>query len=457
MVSYVLVGSAILLVVGNAMKWMIDRLWDDPAPPGEPPQPPSAPPRPPPPAALAGDPPTFRVVALGLEGAGKTVLLASMFHRLRSLPDTPAIAGAASWRARLAAHQRDLAGDRRYYFAASGFEQDRWLTDVYRYVSDPDAAWPAPTQVGEPREFVFDCRALDGRGDEHTVFRVVYLDYAGDILEQEEAQTARRSLLENVAGADAVLVVVDAPRVCQAMDGEPAGDDYLRRMGPTLRLAGKASCPVQLVVTKWDAVAERVAAPGDDVALGSVAERLMSDGGFWMLRHAHRHRGLRTIPVSAVGPDFAAPDADGAMVKRSDGSIEPYNVELPLFAVLPDVLALAERSLDADVRRDLALDLRGRMLRGAEIVQTVLTSPIGARVRHALAAVIGDSAMQLLIEMCVRRQSDELPPSGGRAAAASDDELVRRLRGDVVAHMQRVVSRLEGRLGSSIPEPELWA
>jgi len=176
----------------------------------------------------------------------------------------------------------------------------------------------------------------------------------------------------------------------------------------------------------------------------------MQCASFAALVEARRRRRLRMIPVSAVGHDFATLDEKGKVVKRDGGWIDPIYVDVPLCAVLPDALALAERSLPASEREQLVDDIRDGLRRHApDIAREVLLGPLAARVRNALKAVVGEGLVNLLIEIVVRREARAVQPDEGGAGDAAQD-CDQRLRGDVVEHMQRVVVRLEGRLPSSI-------
>src|SRR5216110_1235510 len=80
--------------------------------------------------AAAQEVPTFRVVALGPRGSGKTLLLASMYHQMQTQSG-------------------------RGWFLTAPYEQvvllNQWFTDV----ADPARDWPSGTSVGETRDFTF--------------------------------------------------------------------------------------------------------------------------------------------------------------------------------------------------------------------------------------------------------------------------------------------------------------
>jgi hypothetical protein len=372
----------------------------------------------------SSDVPTFRVVALGLEGAGKTVLMASQFHTFRP------VAG------------------RRYFFHG-GFEQNLFLAALYRKVRDTSAPWPPATHIGDTRRLLFDCKAHERTLNERTVFRISYLDYAGEMFEPNgDPSTPTAELEASIDDAHALLVIIDGWRVRQLLRDEPDGQDYFdRRLWPLLGLAYSALCPVQLIVTKWDLVRSGGDPADDDDLLRRVGRRLTAHGTIKQLVHVHcqRHEEVRLIPVSAVGPEFAEL-RDGRVIKRSDGMLDPIHVDVPLCAVIPDVLKRVEQSLDPSVRGTLEDEIDRRPFEDAAAIATsVLSSPVGRLLRNALAGAVGDAVVELFVESLVRsRRRGTQPPRD------DDETKTQRLRDGVIEDMRRVVEQLEDRLPSSI-------
>lgn len=182
---------------------------------------------------LSASVPAFKVVALGLPGSGKTVLLASMFHELDH-----------------------LAPGRSFYLDATP-EQRVALNGVYRTVSDTRREWPRSTRIAELTDYVFNCVALDDDGARHHLLDVVYLDYAGELLEHapETGRSSFQELQGHIRSAQALLGLLDGQRILQLLRGEPAGHDYLQfELRSLLGLLQSARAPVQLVITKWDLV-----------------------------------------------------------------------------------------------------------------------------------------------------------------------------------------------------------
>jgi len=396
------------------------------------------PPAPPPP-----DAPVLRVVALGLEGAGKTVLLASQFHTLS-----------------------ETAHNRRFFLDAE-WEQENYLARMYASVSDTSAPWPKATRIADLEDFLFSCMAHDRMGAERTLFQISYLDYAGELLESESldepddlmqprsgGRSAVNELKEKVQNAHALLLILDGRRMLQLLRNEHEGHDYFdRRLAPLLAVARRAECPVQLILTKWDLV-RTFSDAGDQELLRQVQGRLMSYGRVRLLVQAqvHRHEEVRLIPVSAVGSGFADQDPQGRMIKRADGKLEPFNVEVPLCAVLPDVLRHLERALDASIRHGIEQEIRRHKRRDAPaIVGSVLTSPAGETLQKALGGVVGDQIVKLFVDLLVRSNLPDAAPSGYRDEhRQSDEEQAQQLRTEVLGDMRGIVERLKLGLPSSI-------
>jgi double-GTPase-like protein len=288
--------------------------------------------------------PTFKVVALGLPGSGKTVLLASMFHELDH-----------------------IAPGRSFYLDTTP-EQRVALNGVYRTVSDPRRDWPRATRLAELTAYAFNCVALDEDGGRHHLLDVVYIDYAGELLEHtpEAGRSSFQELQSHIRSAQALLGLLDGQRILQLLRGERAGHDYLQfEVRSQLGLMQSAQAPVQLVITKWDLVRGFGEPPDADdrLRLDCVISALMAYDHVRGLVYSSPNQLVRLIPVSAVGRGFAELAEDGSVVKRSGGTVRPMNVDVPLCAVVPDLFRQVERSIDDDARRKLEESLR-RSLKG---------------------------------------------------------------------------------------------
>lgn len=375
--------------------------------------------------------PTFRVVALGTSGSGKTVLLASMFHKLNHL--TP----------------------ERSFYLESGAEQRVALGRIYSTVSDTSKPWPRGTRTGETREFLFDCVAVDRDNARLPVLRMSYLDYAGELLEveQEEGSTALDDLAERIAGANALLGMIDGHRMLQLLRGEAAGRNYFQHaLQPMFGFMQGASCPIHLVLTKWDLVRDFGEPEDADEAyrLNSVIEALLEFEHIKALVYVHsKNQIVRLIPVSAVGPSFVQINDAGHVSKLPDGTLRPTNVEVPLAAVLPDLFSQVERSLDDSARKRIDTEMRRNLRKHVPaIAASLLARPAAAALRAAMPGY-GSLAMSLFIE--ARAPLDQLVAPIFQSGSDLEKELAsqQRLRAIVMNDFKRTLLRFEAVLPNS--------
>lgn len=345
-------------------------------------------------AAAAGPPhariavdtgvPTFNVIALGAQETGKTVLLASMYHRLST-------------------ELRDGG-----FRIQTSLDQAVHLNNLYAALRDPARDWPPGTLLGETRSFGFDCvGSVDDA--EHPVFRFNYLDYAGELVgggggtastlgEQEDQQ---RDLEERLRAAHAVFGIIDGQRMVEFLRGQPRGLLYLENsINPMLGALRQARCPVHFIITKWDLfdAVETLRGLDENARLAAVRKELLAQAAIYNLveRRRRERRMVRLIPVSAIGRQFATVDENGHMVKRPDGRLHPVNVEMPLCAVIPDLFAQIAADLAESVRRRIAAQSR-EMARlspaqAASAVGRFLARPAGLALRVAADLAVGRNA-----------------------------------------------------------------
>jgi Double-GTPase 1 len=360
--------------------------------------------------------PTFRVVALGVAGSGKTVFLASMFHRLH------------------------IASPGGSYFLETAADDRVRLNSLFQQVERTDLPWPRGTRVGETREFTFDCMAVRG-AEKRKVLSLNYLDYAGELLEAEqEGPHALADLARRISEAHALLAIIDGHRVLQCLRGEPAGQQYFRStIQPMIGFLAAATCPIHFVLTKWDLVRDFGEPPHttDDERLRMVRDQLcyQAEIGPIVERQNSGSRVVRLIPVSAVGDGFVRLDHSGNIVKVADRTPRPTNLEVPLSAVLPDLFKQAEAAL--------AASRRARRVATGEIaaaIAQVLSVPAGMLLQTALhigtAGIYSDAIAATFVDWMRR-------PAQDGEAAEQNRNLVRQLRTDVLKEFEFTVNRLE--------------
>jgi hypothetical protein len=391
--------------------------------------------------------PTFRVVALGTSGAGKTVLLASMFHELNHVTRT------------------------RSYELDTRIEDRMTLSGIHQQVSDSSRPWPSATgrSLAETREFVFDCVGRDDRGRRRSVARISYLDFAGVLLE-DGAHTdsdAFRRLLGAVENASALLVLIDGRRVRQLLDNDPSARSYFTHtMGTMLALAQRSTCPMHFVITKWDLLQDMPVLRGLDDAtrLDRVVDALTAHPQIAALVYAAGPgRIVRMIPVSSVGPAFVELDRSGRVVKRADGELQPTNVDVPLAAVVPDIFRQVEAELDTSARRSLQQGVAGlgSAARGlASRFGSLLSGPVGIAMQVAMGSYfgpVGDGVSALFVDWAGRRQdADVIAASNYREQQDQQLALVRSVRARVLDDFTRAVHRIEDHYPTSLLHSGHW-
>ncbi|GAA2861500.1 hypothetical protein Acy02nite_58040 [Actinoplanes cyaneus] len=260
--------------------------------------------------------PTFKVVMVGGQRAGKTALLAMMYEEL----------------------SRDRGNARGYLLRCQDPEQQEELVANARRVAEAGAVWPPKTALDEIEEYTFTCRISN-----EPVLDVHYWDYAGDLYEQpsRESRSLRRKLHRVVKQADALLLAVDGEIVLKAMLGREAfgvdpGDaaTVLKRMTENLFYVGSDDRDqvAHLLITKWDLFESR------GIPLTAVRDFLLAEMDIRELI-AHRTVPVRLIPVASTGHEVTPEThTDGVitMVKQRDRPRSPINLSVLLTALLPD-------------------------------------------------------------------------------------------------------------------------
>jgi hypothetical protein len=383
------------------------------------------------------EPPTFRILALGGSGSGKTVFLSSMFHELD--------------------HASPL---RRYYLDTSAQERIL-LSEIYSTVSDTSKPFPKGTTRSAMRQFVFDCVAVDrATRVKAPVLRVSYLDYAGELLErsQEGGATAFDDLVAEINAADSLLGIIDGYRVWQLLRGIPAGETYFRNtLQPVFGFMARAACPIQFVLTKWDLV-RNFGEPSDadeQDRLDRVIDALMEFEHFSALVNDDgRNQVVRLIPVSAVGSGFAQV-VQGEVSKKPGATMRPYNVDAPFSAVLPDLFKQVEATLDTGTLKRLRDEARAAFqAHRLDAIAAALTRPAIRAAQTLLATAYGVTLGPRLTTTYMQWMAAPVEVTAADLEKQTDTtkrDLAQRqhLRALVMEDFDRTVLRLEAALPKS--------
>lgn len=275
------------------------------------------------------------ILMLGFSGSGKTLMLASLYH----------------------------------YFAHGGPAGIRFITDnasngvlvrLAAQIRDtPGGYFPAGTRAAETRQWSFKVRVESG-AQEANAFTLAYLDYAGRYVESLLGPGADDPPDEKferaVADADVLMGVIDGEQLRRLMaEGyNPGIVGSIERLLNILVRARQRN--IHLVISKWDLMRGPGGAYYTIADVINVLDRI-SDA-FRYFRQNPRLGKLRIIPVSALGVNgFVSPGkmADGAMTRTPGVPWRPWNIQVPFFCAIPDI-----------IRYDLArIDGRSADARGA--------------------------------------------------------------------------------------------
>lgn len=259
----------------------------------------------------------LNISAIAPSGAGKTVYLASMYRNL-SL-------------------QRPQLG----FYLKTDHCTSISLSETYELVADPQRAWPAGT-VGEGKEWVFEVTAPTPTA-EFTPISLSYFDYQGGLLTDSRLGRELADDAARLRAADAILVLFDGHKILSLLRGKRDGFRYIDfHLTSTFEIVQQSRCPVHFVVTKWDLLAPHF-------EFGAVRDRLLEEDSFCTsvaARSKSSMAPMRLIPVSSVGSGFAVPGEEGRM-RKTGARLEPFQVDIPVLSVLPDLLQTAFRELEA--------------------------------------------------------------------------------------------------------------
>ncbi|WP_255950545.1 TRAFAC clade GTPase domain-containing protein [Streptomyces odontomachi] len=292
---------------------------------------------------------------MGLPGAGKTVLLASIYNRFQ----TPA-------------------GGRSYYLEASD-AQARDLNAAFHRINDTSAPWPAGTSTGEFNQFYFAAAAPVRGSGFHRAFTIRYTEYAGELLVANSQDGGRNQglLQDALSEAHAVMALLDGYDVLRSINGVSNAKGRLQYAVSTFVNALRhVDSSVSFVVTKWDLLQQT--GRTDAELVDEVRDLLWSNDAFrWLVERQDAEFTVRLFPVSAVGPGFATVDDAGQVIKTAAATTRPTGVTLPFVSVLPDLFDRTEVAARhrARLHRQHTQEARARQQQ-AELRFNVLTSAL---------------------------------------------------------------------------------
>jgi hypothetical protein len=348
---------------------------------------------------------TYDIIVLGAMGSGKTVFLASMYHRLCGQEDTT------------------------QFFLYAPPPQKKMLLAKYEEIidtKDASSPWPTATRREELPAFTFTCRVRTGEQKIHDAFQFNYWDYAGGMItnldEGEAGERFSDTIEARFPKAHALLGILDGHKIFALMTDVPIKADPItsdiRYILPEME---NNENPAHFIITKWDVLESKF-------TLQQVRD--------WLLQNIPRLRQfidskkskgtpIRFIPVSSVGVNFADPkieDGVMSMVKKPGAIPHPLNVEMPLACVIPDKLKVELQKLKEEEERT----------RNASVVvapKLGFFAWLGKVVSGAINVIQTRLPPELRLSDSSLRRLTQLLTSGARAgeatAAAESERLLR--------------------------------
>jgi hypothetical protein len=258
-----------------------------------------------------------KILMVGHSGSGKTLLLASLYHHF------------------------SLGGKAGIRFVANE-ESNRKLVGLADAISDPSRDLPPSTRVTERWKFTVQVASSDQKAD---AFTLEYLDYAGgsidrmlDSPDSPHAAEFDQELKGELKSTDVLMGVLDGDQIAKLMAGNREAR-IVRGIHHLLNILIQTEHRnIHLVITKWDSIQ---GPGGAHYTISDVRQRLDQElNAFQHFReNPWLETSMRIIPVSALGVNgFAYRSPDGSMARRQGTPWMPWNVAVPFFSAIPDIL-----------------------------------------------------------------------------------------------------------------------
>ncbi|MDM3861615.1 MAG: hypothetical protein PT118_17660 [Aphanizomenon gracile PMC644.10] len=251
---------------------------------------------------------SYKIVALGASGAGKTVFLSSLYKELSTQ------------------------GKYGFYVDVENRNQQKKLNQIYTQIIT-GTTWPAGTKYSEFSEWKFTCRVKTEDLNDYPACDFTYYDYSGGRLTDTSYDEEFDILVRQ---ADTLLGLLDGQKISELLTetNSFASNTLLKIDLPSIiKQMQKSTVPIHFIITKWDILSQKF-------TLKQVRDYLMKFDEFQEII-THRSKigsPVRLIPVSSIGSKFAQLQPDGSMKKISGAVPQPYYTEVPIACVFPDGL-----------------------------------------------------------------------------------------------------------------------
>jgi len=262
---------------------------------------------------------TVKVLVLGDSGSGKTTMLAALYYTF--------------------VHDSSTGIRFRTDNASHGL-----LMDHVQAIKARDTGFPAGTATSRTWRFSVQVASHVARS---TAFTLEYLDYPGIFLQNWSRSEATlvgeppdERFEQAMAESDVLMGILDGAEIRKLMRGTSDQDALsgINWLLTTLVRAEKRN--IHLMVTKWDLLRGE---NGESYQPGQIVDRLRQESfefrSFW---DDSQRGGVRIIPVAALGTNgFVEPKDPSnpkAMQKVQGKDWEPWQVTVPFYCIVPDII-----------------------------------------------------------------------------------------------------------------------
>lgn len=250
--------------------------------------------------------PVFNILSIGLDSAGKTVFLSSLYNKMSVY-------------------------NAKYGFSlqAEDERQGARLTNLFHRISSPSDPWPIGSM--ESVEYTFNGLYPTVNGA-ITFCKFKYLDFPGGLI-RAEGNFLDLNLRKRITEAHSVIVLLDGKKIFDALNSKnQAIFKDISFIIPFLNQVIGNKRPVHFVISKCDMLSP------EEHSLSSVRSLLFSSSMFAdYVRAQANFAKVRLIPVSAVGFNFAKLAPDGHTIEKlENGVANPHNVQFMFSLAIND-------------------------------------------------------------------------------------------------------------------------
>lgn len=264
----------------------------------------------------------FKIFMLGASGSGKTTLLACKNYKLCAQGQ----------------------GKFSFFLEVEGTENKKTLAKLYSTIANPqDKKWPPGTRAGDISEWKFKCCVMGKDRKKYSPLSFSYIDYTGGFLiDGQHSERIKKEL--NLSHA--IVGLIDGLHLSEALE-KGYSQDLNSQMTAMCSFMQSTSNPSMenkvplhyFVITKWDLLKNKKITLDD---ANQYLESAIPPYRYLVRRmNENQESFARVTPISSLGFSYVRLSTDSKLEKVGQRP-EPFNVEVPIACLLPDLLQYSE-------------------------------------------------------------------------------------------------------------------